>query len=354
MHQNFSVGVNTVVETVKNHGLVVSKEQYLALVFMKEEDFLRVRREINDQTRKVVKTTFNQSLIERLFVIDLETRQKAQELFVMEKIDGGSTYRIISKDYRKYSRNQNTNHVTSKKSSDGLFQQKKPYRRDNKDLEISKAQTPLKQTTLHAISNASHRQKDNEISTISPNFGINIDTLNDKQIDQLLNTGSSDSIKAVLRDSSIVLSHTHVNKLREQLKIVSSITERLDKKDTIIEREGILRVRTNQSSFRAKVLKKYRNQCVITGINILAILEAAHVIPADGNNDQVNNSLLLSKNMHGLFDRFLISINPETNQLVLSPSIKGQGLDEYNGKVIEHLVLKDNLIWHYMQFLSND
>ena len=84
-------------------------------------------------------------------------------------------------------------------------------------------------------------------------------------------------------------------------------------------------------NFRKKVLKAYRRKCAITGSEILESLTAAHIDPFENSppelrhNDDVSNGILLREDIHKLFDKHLIAINPEGMRIVVSESIKEKG-----------------------------
>lgn len=68
----------------------------------------------------------------------------------------------------------------------------------------------------------------------------------------------------------------------------------------------------------------YGARCCVTGTSIAEILQAAHISPHHKGGPQVNspkNGLLLRSDIHGLFDRKLLSIDPETMTIRLAPSI---------------------------------
>ncbi len=74
-------------------------------------------------------------------------------------------------------------------------------------------------------------------------------------------------------------------------------------------------VRLNQAAFRGILLKQYKSTCMITGCNIEAALEAAHIEPFAKNknkNDTLENGLLLRADLHLLFDKKFMGIDPNT------------------------------------------
>ncbi|PUB34400.1 HNH endonuclease [Elizabethkingia sp. YR214] len=104
------------------------------------------------------------------------------------------------------------------------------------------------------------------------------------------------------------------------------------------EREIIqraIKLRRGQQSFRKELLKKYNNTCVITGCKITDILEAAHINPYRGNQDNhLSNGLLLRADIHTLFDLNLLGINPENFRVVIADKLKGSEYEQYHNKEI--------------------
>lgn len=77
------------------------------------------------------------------------------------------------------------------------------------------------------------------------------------------------------------------------------------------------------TEFRESVIAAYAGKCAITGCSILAVLEAAHIIPYRGaHTDKMSNGLLLRVDLHRLFDRKLLAIDPETMRVLLAPRIE--------------------------------
>ena len=84
---------------------------------------------------------------------------------------------------------------------------------------------------------------------------------------------------------------------------------------SIVQRRG-------QSEFRRSLLNAYAGQCSITNCDTEAAIEAAHIIPYQGNkSNQVTNGLPLRADIHTLFDLHLLSIHPDTRQIVLSSEL---------------------------------
>jgi len=87
--------------------------------------------------------------------------------------------------------------------------------------------------------------------------------------------------------------------------------------------EQLLMNRTiREASFRLEVCRAYDDTCAITGLKIVngngrAEVQAAHVKPVRaGGPDTVRNGIALASTVHWLFDRHLISIDPDYRLLV--------------------------------------
>ncbi len=95
---------------------------------------------------------------------------------------------------------------------------------------------------------------------------------------------------------------------------------------SIVQRQG-------QSKFRQKLLKAYSNQCAITGCDAEPALEAAHIIGYQGTEtNHTANGLLLRADIHTLFDLYLLSVQPDTYEVVIAPELAGTCYQELEGQ----------------------
>jgi hypothetical protein len=70
--------------------------------------------------------------------------------------------------------------------------------------------------------------------------------------------------------------------------------------------------RQGQPGFRHALMSVYNYKCAVTGCEVRDVLQAAHIIPvADGGQHAVQNGLLLRADIHNLFDRGLLTIDPQ-------------------------------------------
>jgi len=94
-------------------------------------------------------------------------------------------------------------------------------------------------------------------------------------------------------------------------------------KDTRIAVEREILCRRGQERFRNALRARYGDRCAVTGCSLLAVLEAAHIVPYRGHDDHaVQNGLLLRADIHTLFDLNLIGINPVTFEIEVHGDVR--------------------------------
>jgi putative restriction endonuclease len=80
--------------------------------------------------------------------------------------------------------------------------------------------------------------------------------------------------------------------------------------------------RLGQRSFQAVVLDAYHRRCAISGTHIPPVLQAAHIRPvAAGGEHRLDNGLLLRSDVHTLFDRGYVGVDPRY-RLRVSPRLR--------------------------------
>ena len=95
----------------------------------------------------------------------------------------------------------------------------------------------------------------------------------------------------------------------------SSSDERSRAARVICERPG-------QGEFRSLLIGRYGGRCLVTGCRVLAVLEAAHINPWRGPNDNhPENGLLLRGDVHTLFDHDLLGIEPARLAVEVHPKV---------------------------------
>ena len=92
-------------------------------------------------------------------------------------------------------------------------------------------------------------------------------------------------------------------------------------------------IRDGQARFRNMLLSHYGCMCMVTGEKLDAVIEAAHISPYDGNkSNDIGNGLLLRVDIHRLFDRNLLAIEPNSLTIHLHPTLKGSSYSNLDGK----------------------
>ena len=83
-----------------------------------------------------------------------------------------------------------------------------------------------------------------------------------------------------------------------------------------------IKARIGQAGFRSKLLAMFGENCAVSGPSFHAALEAAHLMQysVHGVHD-LKAGLLLRRDIHSLFDRKLLSVNPVSWCVELSPHI---------------------------------
>ncbi len=101
--------------------------------------------------------------------------------------------------------------------------------------------------------------------------------------------------------------------------------------------ERLVRERPGQAAFRRKLKSAYNNQCCISGCTVTEALEGAHIDPYIAeSSDNIRNGLLLRSDLHTLFDRHLIAINPDTMIVHVAKRARGgAGYEQWHGRSIK-------------------
>lgn len=82
------------------------------------------------------------------------------------------------------------------------------------------------------------------------------------------------------------------------------------------------RQRIGQAQFRAELLSRFRNRCAISGDQPPEILEAAHLYRyAETPHHDSRGGLLLRRDLHALFDKWLLAIDPADWTIRVAPKL---------------------------------
>jgi hypothetical protein len=162
------------------------------------------------------------------------------------------------------------------------------------------------------------------------------------------------------------LSHELILALREYLPQIESPIEQapersdFDATDMLTDRRQVVvrntRLRSGQADFRSEVLAFHHERCCVTGCGESVLLEAAHIVPYRGTHSHdVQNGLCLRVDIHRLFDRYLLSIDPESFQLLVAPSLTDPSYQSLAGRRLfrsDNAPSRDYLRLHFQKFLE--
>jgi HNH endonuclease len=90
-------------------------------------------------------------------------------------------------------------------------------------------------------------------------------------------------------------------------------------------RKALIDARLGQGVFRAAVTANWDDGCAVTGCRTRAALRASHIKPwSKSSNDERldgSNGLLLVATLDALFDRYLITFDPDDGRLIAAPAL---------------------------------
>lgn len=112
----------------------------------------------------------------------------------------------------------------------------------------------------------------------------------------------------------------------------------------------LIEQRANRGPFRAGLLARDNGRCVVTGSTVSEVIEAAHLIPfASGHaeRDSLDNGILLRADIHVLFDRGMMAIEPTSRTLWVSEALNGSAYEKLRGHQIRSRAGESNLRYHH-------
>jgi len=115
-------------------------------------------------------------------------------------------------------------------------------------------------------------------------------------------------------------------------------------------------IRPEQRKFRESLLKAYNKRCAITNCDVEEALEAAHIYPYNRGIqfNRASNGLLLRVDIHELFERYLLGIDPRTKKILIAPNL----VNSYGKLAGKRIYIPENpalrpskkaLEWHFNQ-----
>ena len=125
-------------------------------------------------------------------------------------------------------------------------------------------------------------------------------------------------------------------------------------KDLSERRLNWQKARPAQAKFRENLFDVYEGRCALSQCTVPQALEAAHVLPHNGNSlrDRSDNGILLRRDLHSMFDAMLWSIDPDSGKVRFSKNVSDRSYSAFEGKVINHHVAREPLLVHFKQFLK--
>lgn len=116
----------------------------------------------------------------------------------------------------------------------------------------------------------------------------------------------------------------------------------------------LVSTRPNQYRFKFLVLKRYEGKCVICDLNVIELLQAAHIIPKrKRGTDDPRNGLLLCANHHLAFDAGLFAIEPNSLSIHFKPGGPDATALQISRKNLKHLKHKphpESLKWRWREW----
>ncbi|MDH6111637.1 putative restriction endonuclease [Kitasatospora sp. MAP12-15] len=112
-----------------------------------------------------------------------------------------------------------------------------------------------------------------------------------------------------------------------------------------------VRTRPDQTRFKFKVIQRYGARCPLSGVEVSAMLEAAHLRgDADNGSPDARNGLPMNAALHRAFDLHLFAIHPDTLEVELrpqGPTLKQLGIIQPRLDGLPNYPHRDALDWRY-------
>lgn len=112
------------------------------------------------------------------------------------------------------------------------------------------------------------------------------------------------------------------------------------------------------ANFRRQVCEAYDDRCAVTGLKIIngggrSEVQAAHIWSVgDGGPDVVQNGLALSGTVHWLFDRHLISLDPEYRLLVSHNKVPAELRVLFERQMDRIHLPQDERLWPHRDYVG--
>lgn len=137
----------------------------------------------------------------------------------------------------------------------------------------------------------------------------------------------------------------HENSLTDVFAIIQEASD-----DELNKIQSLINKRKNQSLFRKNLMTLYKGTCPVSGMNVNEVLEAAHIVSHSIKGINSNdNGILLRSDLHKLFDKNLLLINPNTLEVSLHSSLKNTEYEKFSGKRIGKRIDDSEISYEYLK-----
>lgn len=155
-------------------------------------------------------------------------------------------------------------------------------------------------------------------------------------LDRVLAEGRGPDSRTAARHENLVAEHVETVVSGRFVVSHAMLGSTFDPQCLIDERNRSLAFivrRQGQSTFRQALLRAYDSRCAFTGCRIPQVLDAAHIVPYQGQQtDHVQNGLLLRTDLHTLLDLGLLAVDSGTLTILVSHALAGSEYAELDGK----------------------
>jgi hypothetical protein len=187
---------------------------------------------------------------------------------------------------------------------------------DSADMHYTREFPMVEVATLHEPFSPWSRLRELAGTNAGPNLGV-IRILDEAARDRIASLFPASDDSAVAEAVvAVEVARSHIDSEQDARVFVEA---------SIVRRQG-------QPQFREQLLKAWGRRCAISGCDAEPALEAAHVRPYLGpHTNSLGNGLPLRADLHTLFDRLLITIDPDTWTVVLAPALQNTVYAELAG-----------------------
>ena len=131
---------------------------------------------------------------------------------------------------------------------------------------------------------------------------------------------------------------TEIELLSQKAEAALGQTGAFDAVNVIDGRERVIAQivrRRGQPKFRRTLLEAYEGRCAFSDCDAVTALEAAHIVPYQGDaTDHVGNGLLLRADLHTLFDLGLLAVDTATMTVLISSELASTAYAELAGRAV--------------------